>query len=565
MTPGDRRALLVLVALWAVSTGMWLNPGITKPDGVGYYVYLPSLRIDGDLLFFNEWGRFGMIDRGLIQHKEVTSTDHLGNHWTVGSALYWMPSFLLADVARMLPGLNGFARDGVSLPYNVAVGFGSAVAGLLTLVIGFIISRRYVPAFPAVVAAAGLWFGTPLLFYSSRNPILSHAPSAFACALVVLLSLRLRIDRTASGWFAAGLAAGFAFIVRPQNGVFLLVPLIIATASGRTLVQRAGLLLGGFAVAAVPQAIVSQVLYGTPYGFLTGGGAAKPFAAFERIWAWEPIFSWYHGLIPWSPFIALGLAGMFILWKRDRPLAAAGLFVFATQWFVNATLERSFWGAQAFGQRRFDNCAVFFLLGAAVLLSRWPRPVQLIVIGVTSLWTMSIFFAAMSSLDLSPYYTPAELAAKQVAALSSVMSHIAPLASVPASMKGTVALLCSLLAAAWVGAGFLFFRFGRNRVAPLTAAATLYFVVMSLVLAVAGSTGRGRLVHFGELIEVNRVVASALGGADARGGLLSDEATYLRKAGRIEEAEETERELAELESARREGVRRLQEMGRVRP
>lgn len=560
---GDRKACLLVVAVWALSTAMWLNPGITKPDGVGYYVYLPSLRLDGDLLFFNEWDRFGMIDRGLILHKEITATEHLGNHWTIGSALYWMPSFLFAEVLRTIVAPGSFPPDGVSLPYNVAVGFATAVSGLLTLLIGFRLARTSVDAFPAVLATVGLWFGSPLIFYSVRNPILAHAPSSFACALVVLLSIRLRTERALSDWFAAGLAAGFAFAVRPQNGTFLLVPLLIAVKSDRPLVQRIGLLLAGFATAALPQVVVSTVLYGTPYGFLTGGGAAKPFAAFERIWVWEPILSWYHGLLPWSPIIALGLAGLFVLWRSDRPLAAAGLYAFASQWFVNATLERSFWGAHAFGQRRFDNCAIFFLLGAAVLLSRWPRAVQVTVVAVTSVWTMSILFASMGPLDLGSYYRPSELAALQWSSLADIGSHLKLLASVPPAMKWTVGLMCLILTAAWIAAGLLARRVESRRVVLFASSiASIYFLVVSGVLTLAGSAGRSRLIHLQPLIAFNRVVSEAMGGADARTGLLADEARYLRKAGRIREAEATERELEVLERARRAGVERLREMGR---
>lgn len=559
----DRKAVLLVVAVWALSTALWLNPGITKPDGAGYYVYLPSLRLDGDLLFFNEWDRFGMIDRGLILHKEITATDHLGNHWTIGSALYWLPSFLFAEVLRAIPVLGVFPPDGVSLPYNVAVGFATAVAGLMTLLIGNHLARRYVAVFPALLATVGLWFGSPLIFYSVRNPILAHGPSSFACALVVLLSIRLRAERALSDWFAAGLAAGFAFAVRPQNGTFLLVPLLIAVKSERTLVQRIGLLLAGFATAALPQVVVSTVLYGTPYGFLTGGGAAKPFAAFERIWAWEPILSWYHGLLPWSPIIALGLAGLVVLWRRDRALAAAGLYAFASQWFVNATLERSFWGAHAFGQRRFDNCAIFFLLGAAVLLSRWPRAVQMTVVAVTSVWTMSILFASMGPLDLGAYYTPSELAALQWSSVADIGSHLKLLESVPSSMKWIVALLCLILAAAWIAAGLLVRRVESRRVVlAASVMASVYFLVVSGLLALAGSTGRTRLIHLQPLIGFNRVVSETMGGADARTGLLNDEARYLRKAGRIGEAEATERELAVLEGARRAGIETLRAMER---
>ena len=557
----DRTALILIAVVWLVSAALWFSPGITRPDGVGYYMYLPSISLDSDLLFFNEWDRFGLIDNGLILHKEVTSTDHLGNHWTVGSAILWSPAFALAHVLRAIPPLQKFAADGVSLPFNVAAGFTSAMAGLLTLLLGYRIARSAAPAMPSVLAALAIWFGTPLLFYSIRNPIMSHAPSAFACALVVLLAFRLRRDAQPASWFAAGLAAGFAFIVRPQNATFALIPFMLAQSEGRPWRERIALFGGGFIVAALPQFVVSSFLYGNPFGFLTGGGAARPFAAFERIWAWEPIFSWYHGLIPWSPIVAVALAGLAVLWRTDRRLALAGFYAIATQWFVNATLERSFWGAYAFGQRRFDNCTVFFVIGAAALFAKCPRWAQVTIATLASLWTMSIFFAALGPLDLGAYFSPGELLKLQGNAILDAGSHLNFLAAVPPGMKAMVALLCMVFLAMGSLAGFGIHSVRQREIRAVALLFSTLFVGVSFWLVAAGFTGRSRVVHFRPLIEFNRTVSSALGGADARMGLLSDEARYLRKSGRIAEAEATEAELRELESMRRMGFEKLRAMG----
>ena len=66
-----RPALLVLVAAWLAACALWIQPGVSRPDGAGYFVYLPSTWLDHDLVFYNEWQRFGMIDHGII--RDVTS------------------------------------------------------------------------------------------------------------------------------------------------------------------------------------------------------------------------------------------------------------------------------------------------------------------------------------------------------------------------------------------------------------------------------------------------------------------------------------------------------------
>ena len=331
----ERTAVAILVAIWLLSALLWLQPGITRPDGVGYYVYLPSAYIGRDLLFFDEWQRFGLVPGGRILHKEITPTDHLGDHWTCGSAAWWLPSFVLGDALRALPALQRFPRDGISLPYNVAVVIASAVAGLGALLIGWRMSR-------SLLAVIGIWFGSPLLWYSLRNSITSHAVSAFACALLVFLAVRRR-DR--SDWqsvFFVGLAAGFAAAVRPQNLSLAIIPFFFS-------VRKSWIYLAGILLGLLPELIVSQFIYGNPIAFFVGG-TAKPFAAFERLWIWEPIFSWYHGLVTWTPFTVFFPNGR----STRRSSGASGVRIRSANGDSTIARSFSFWARR----RSFDEFPV---------------------------------------------------------------------------------------------------------------------------------------------------------------------------------------------------------------
>lgn len=115
----DRSAIAVIVAVWLLSVLIWLRPGITRPDGVAYFSYLPSAVFDRDLLLFNEWQHFGMLPNGIVQSERLSPNGHLANHLTAGSAVVWAPAYLLAGGLReSLPSLSRFPRDGMSLPYN---------------------------------------------------------------------------------------------------------------------------------------------------------------------------------------------------------------------------------------------------------------------------------------------------------------------------------------------------------------------------------------------------------------------------------------------------------------
>ncbi|HYC93844.1 MAG TPA: hypothetical protein VEO54_31875 [Thermoanaerobaculia bacterium] len=451
-----KRGALAVIAVWLASTLLWLTPGISRPDGAGYFAYLPSTYFDRDLLFFDEWARIGLVrPDGQILFKDVTETAHLSNHWTAGASLAWYPAFVIGD---LLARVTGAPRDGFSTPYVAAVVTMTALAGLLTLLLGTAMANGK--------AAIAVWLGSPLAYYSLRAPTMSHAISALACAVVVWLSARKQSA------FAIGLAIGFACAVRPQNAPIALVPFFFGW---RLAVGGWRGILGGALLAALPQFIVSQTLWGAPLAFVNIGGSAHPWQMFATFRPFETLFSWYHGLVPWTPLLVLALIGLALV--KDRRLAYAGLTLFAAQWLLLSVLERWFWGGASFGQRRFDSCTLFFIIGVAAFLERVPRWLgALSAIAATS-WTM-LLFVASSRLNLNRYATPSELLEAFGAALDDPRWR-APLGFMPPEMRGDVLLALVVTAPAVVALGF------AVRKAPVAVAAA-YLALMSAFFAWCG-------------------------------------------------------------------------------
>lgn len=538
-------ALIVLTCL--VSLFLWAEPGLTIPDGAGYYVYLPSTWIDRDLLFFNEWQRLGLIRNGIPIFKSATATGHLGNHWTVGPALLWYPAFVAADAARaVLPSFRHFHRDGVVLPYNLAIVAASALAGLGTLLAGYAVCRRWLPARDAAIGAIATWFGSTLLWYSIRDAAMSHAVSALACALVVWLSIRLRDEVTSDRVLAVALAIGFAALVRIQNAAFVAVPFALLDREQRLmLLRRAHVFAAGGLLAVLPELVVSTVIYGNPLGFASIGVRAIGWHPWEKFWPVQTLFSWYHGLFTWTPLAAIGIIGLGALWRTDRRLAATGLGMFALQWITNAWADRAFWAALSFGARRFDNCIIFLLIGTAVMARRMAWR---IAIGACSLWTMLLFYAARQ-VDLNAYQTLPELLAVIPEGLRGGAGLLVfvrePLRSA-AAITLAVCLIASLLVIAALAAIPARFR---------AAAVSLYLASMTALLAWAGANGAARTGQYRPLIERSRAFAAVAGREIGEQNLYENEILYLRKSGRSEEAARTEAELRELMRRRAEAMR----------
>jgi hypothetical protein len=503
---------VVLVAVWIVSIFLWMAPGYVKPDGAGYAAYLPSAFLDHDLLLFDEWARLGMIRGDAIAFTNVTPNGHLSDHWTVAPAMVWLPAYLAADAARdALPMLRGFPRNGFSLPYAIAILASSAMAGLAVLLLGVRAAVPITGRFAATLAAVGIWFGSPLLWYSLRHATMGHAVSAAACAVVVAIGLSLR--REITGWkiFGAALVCGFAFAVRPQNLTFVLVPMIVA--GSLPLLRRSWIAAIGFVIGALPELVVSQVLYGRPLAFASSGGA-NDWHSFERIRPFLPLVSWYHGMFPWTPLLALSLIGLLLLWRDDRRLAAAGIVTVVLQWLIIAAFDRSFWGMLAFGQRRFDSCTIFFLIGLAALLARLPRWLATILVAAGSGWTMLLFFAARH-LDLNEYIPPSKLWDAALFALRHD-DNFQFLQSVPPQARVAVVVMTLIAIAV--------FALAVISVRTHPAVAATYLIAVSALLVWCGSHDAERIERYRPLIEASRRAPD--GHALDYLGLLRFEAAY---------------------------------------
>jgi hypothetical protein len=85
----------------------------------------------------------------------------------------------------------------------------------------------------------------------------------------------------------------------------------------------------------------------------------------------DTLFSSNHGLLSVTPLVLLAIAGIPLLFRRDRLLTIALLAGVAGQVLANSG-SGDWWGGPGFGARRFENCLLAFAMGLAALLV-WIR------------------------------------------------------------------------------------------------------------------------------------------------------------------------------------------------
>lgn len=337
---------------------------------MGYYSWLRSAVLDGDLNTANEYEHFGY---GWI--AGTTATGYKDNPWAIGSAILWSPFFLMAHA--IVQG-NGYEPG-----YFTAISLASMIYAFAGLIFLYRLAKELLGSRPSLLATVVTWFASPLVFYMYMHPSMAHANDAFVNALFVYTWYQTRTERTVWGWLILGAAVGLAALVRTQNLLLAVVPLLelVATLArnrrGWLTPVAGGLAFGiGLLVAFLPQMCVWRRVYGSwvvfnPYWTSTGNtwNPASPHF-------FDVLFSTNHGLFVWTPALLVGVVGLFFLAQRDRGLAFLLAVGFILQVYVVGGW--SAWaGGAAFGQRFLVNNTPTYLLGMAALVEWLQRRVSM--------------------------------------------------------------------------------------------------------------------------------------------------------------------------------------------
>jgi len=375
--------------LWVI--GVLLACALVNPyvrgDGNGYYAWLVSPVIDGDVDFTNQFRRgdpafqsFFFAPGGEIRDQRRTPTGHLLNHWSVGPAVLWAPWFLTAHAGVLTARALGSSlpADGYSWPYLWLVSIGTVVYGSLALWLSGGIARRLGYQRGVTWAVAGIALASSLPVYQVFVPFHVHALAAFSTAAFVAYWSRYPHMPGVRHWVCWGALGGLMVEVYQINGAFLVAAVWLwFTAAWRCGVGGALARGAAFVVAAtvvlIPQFIGKWLLYG--HALKTGYRAAEFDFSDTRFWAvlWSP----NHGWLLWTPIVIIALIGLVHAARTHallRPLLGTVIvFYVAIAGYIN-------WhGQSAFGGRFFVSLTVLLVIGLAAAVD-WsrdrPRAVQ---------------------------------------------------------------------------------------------------------------------------------------------------------------------------------------------
>ncbi|MFC1495892.1 glycosyltransferase family 39 protein [Candidatus Margulisiibacteriota bacterium] len=357
-------------------------------DCIGYYVFLRSLMVDGDLSLHNDFKIYGWYQRASV--------------WSVGPAILWLPGFLIAHFLSYL--LNAFGImvpiNGVSFLYDFFIANTSMLIGAAGIFIIYFFLRKLYSVKTSLLATLFMFYATPYVFYQFNQPTMSHILSATGMAAFIYFWYNTFGKREQKEWIFLGLIAGATVLIRPQNifsiAIALLVELFYEYKKEGTAnfirrfrpIATVGSLIVLFFV---PQMIAWKLQYGQWLTVPQGKGVFVWSQAYKYIHL--VLFSTNHGLITYTPIVLFAIIGLFLFYKdvKNRHLFYTFFLMLITQIYINSGVVIDWACGSGFGSRRHMSLSIVFALGIATILDKVSFK-KVLFYGTISLFSFLVIF-----------------------------------------------------------------------------------------------------------------------------------------------------------------------------
>jgi hypothetical protein len=336
-------------------------------DPLGYYLYARSIVHDGDIDFSNELSFFKKPGTQLVGGIGLFNpkTQRYTNQYTIGFPLLVLPFY---GTFSAIASHWYHERFDWFLDQTIFC-FGSILLGILGIWLSFKFVSYYFSSEISLLATVIFWVSSPVIFYFIVEPYLSHLASIFAVSAFLCL---WKAESISSNLRAVlmGLMAGIITMVRQQEVLIMIIPIVVAVFSPNFSLRRiqifrkAILFVPSFLLAFSIQMIVWKILTGHFLVFSYSEGQYFDFGAPKLF---KVLFSSNHGLLIWHPIFLIGLLGLIFSRTLSRPAKIAFLIAFLCQLYVTSSWWM-WWMGHSFGNRAFLGLTPIFILGLAAFL-----------------------------------------------------------------------------------------------------------------------------------------------------------------------------------------------------
>lgn len=367
--------VVILLLIHPILEGFPLK--IISWDTYGYYLYLPQMFIEGDIAIQDLQPI--LETQQIYQPSPTFYQAHLldnGNHviqYPAGMAIAFLPFFLLG---HLFASLFGYPLDGFSEPYAWAMILGS----ITYMIIGIFLLRKLLLHFfsPKIsgITLLLVLLGTNYLAIHLMSHGMPHVYLFPLYADLILLTIKWHQNFSKKTAIFIGLIIGWMILIRPTEGLAILIPILWGIHDKSSLKQKlanlkkhySGLLLAviaGFIVISI------QLIY---WKFVTGSFVFNSYANpgegfdFDSPHLLDFLFSYRKGWFVYTPLMLLPFIAIFIKGKEKKWWLSFIAFSLVTI-YVSASWS-NWWYAASFSQRTMMQSYPLFALPLGLIIQK---------------------------------------------------------------------------------------------------------------------------------------------------------------------------------------------------
>ncbi len=360
--------IILLISIFLLLGRIYKTKSAIGGDAVYYYATLRSIVVDRDLDFKDEFEYFYNQRSPFTGNRKIPfilpinqTTGREPTKYPIGSAVFLIPPYLITHgilTVLQIAGV-GVVTDGYSLVYQASAAVASLLYAFLGLLFIYQLGKKIFDPKIAFLGTLFIWLATPLIYYMTMEPLTSQPLSFFCVSAFVYLWYTTRNNRKLYQWIILGAIGGLMTIVRYQDSLLLLIPIIDNLK--KILPNFSKVLVFLFFVGLIIsiQLSVNNYLFGSP--LRTGAyDAGFPYLLSPKIP--YTLFSFQRGLYVWSPILIFASIGLYWLTKKIKLVGTLLVIFFLLQVYVVSSWIDPTQG-DSFGNRILINSNPIFALG----------------------------------------------------------------------------------------------------------------------------------------------------------------------------------------------------------
>ncbi len=399
---------LIIGFVLAMLGRFYITKSVIGGDGVYYYSTVRAFAIEHQLdlkseleHFYNERSGF-TGNRKLSDLPKPSVTGKIPINYPVGFPVLLIPFYFIGHLITIVLSwfFPGIKPDGYGPLYQIFAALGSMAYAFAALFILYRLGRKKYDEPFVLLSVFLVCLATPLVYYMTMEPLLSHTVSVFLVTAFLALWYLNKDDMKLRHWVVLGLLGGFSSITRYQDALVVIIPPVYAlvrffkTKSLRELHLPGGLLyVLMFGAIYSLQLYINLVSYGSLF---TSGYAAhgEGFIYWNQPKVLYTLFSPYCGLITRSPVVLFSFAGLYFMFKKEKTAAILlSLYLIAEIYLISSWHIPS--QGDTFGNRMLLNSVFIYAVGLMEYFNKIKENKTAFTVSVSAAFLMMLFNLAL--------------------------------------------------------------------------------------------------------------------------------------------------------------------------